>query len=372
MYFFRRLFYYLLLPFAWLYGRIVRARNWLYDKEVMAVTRFDLPLIGIGNLSAGGTGKTPMAEYLLTLLQENEYRTSLLSRGYKRRTKGFQIVRAFATALDVGDEPYQVKKKFPDTLVVVCEDRVEGIRRIRQNHTDVDAVVLDDCLQHRSLKPGFNILLTDYARPYFRDKLLPAGMLREPIQGRFRADLIVVTKCPPGLTPSNKAEFIEKLKPGVGQDVYFTAINYNSIRNMSSDGREEVYPVEFLHGYEIVLFTGIAFPDPLLMFLNTISKVVKFIRFSDHHVYKEADIQKIRTEFSQVIHYNKLILTTEKDFRRLEGTPEMAFFERLPVYFLTISVDWDEDEKRRFDEKILTYVRNHREGSRPDQEGNRF
>jgi tetraacyldisaccharide 4'-kinase len=359
MLFFRRLLNYLLIPFAWVYGKIVGARNWLYDKEVIAVTRFDLPLIGIGNLSAGGTGKTPMAEYLLQMLIENDYKPALLSRGYKRRSKGYQIVKAFATAMDVGDEPYQIKKKFPDVMVAVCEDRVEGIRRIRQNHLEIDVVVLDDCLQHRSLKPGFNILLTDYARPYFKDRLIPAGLLREPVKGRFRADLIVVTKCPPGLTLVNRQKYIERLKPAPDQEVFFTAINYREIRNIDYEGNEQAFPVEFIHGYEIVLFTGIAFPDPLIMFLKTISKVVKFIRFSDHHIFKDEDIQKIRGEFSQIVHYNKLILTTEKDFRRLEGTPQLRLFERLPLYFLTIGVDWDNLEKISFEKKILEYVQNY-------------
>ena len=189
-------FRYLLLPFAWLYGTGVVIRNYLFDWQILKPTSFDLPVLGIGNLSAGGTGKTPTAEYILKLLLENGYKPALLSRGYGRKSSGFVEVMTDSVATNVGDEPYQIKRKFPEVYVTVCEDRVIGIETILSLKPETEVIVLDDSFQHRKIKPGFNILLTDYSRPYYNDFLLPVGMLREPISGRKRADVIIVTEKP--------------------------------------------------------------------------------------------------------------------------------------------------------------------------------
>jgi tetraacyldisaccharide 4'-kinase len=212
---------YLLFPFSFLYGLGVRFRNWLFDKNIRKSVLFEVPVIGIGNLSAGGTGKTPMAEYVLQLLLQNGYKPAMLSRGYKRQSKGYQVVKPYSSAAHVGDEPYQVKKKMPEVVVAVCEDRPTGIKKIKEDHGDVNVIVLDDSYQHRSVKPGFNILLTDYNKPFYEDLLLPAGMLREPRSSKERANVIIVTKSPVQIGMEEKNQMREKLKPEINQEVYF-------------------------------------------------------------------------------------------------------------------------------------------------------
>lgn len=348
----------MLLPFAWIYGFITGGRNWLYDKEILSSKQFEIPIIGIGNLSVGGTGKTPMAEYILQILMENGYRPALLSRGYKRKSKGFQIVKPFSLAEDVGDEPFQVKRKFPELLVVVCEDRVEGVNRIRSQFPEVDVIVLDDCLQHRNLKPGFNILLTDFNKPYFEDHLLPAGRLRESHEGRKRADIIVVTKCKPKLTEAEKLDLRTKLKASDTQEVFFSSIDYLRVQKVATQEEGDLsFPANSLRGYKILLFVGIANPTPLINFLKELSIEVILVNFSDHYHLKNEDIKKIEFEFNKIASYNKLVLTTEKDWRRMEGSAEGKQLMKLPLYFLPISIKWEKEEKLSFDEKILTYVR---------------
>ncbi len=316
-----------------------------------------MPVIGIGNLSAGGTGKTPMAEYVLRLLIENEYKPALLSRGYRRSTKGFSIVKTYSDAAKVGDEPYQIKRKLPDAVVVVCEDRVTGVRKIREEFTEVDVIVLDDCYQHRKLKTGLSILLTDFNKPFFTDKLLPVGMLREPQAGKNRADIIVVTKCPEQPQQPLKAEWIQRINPADNQSVYFTCINYQSLIKVDFDGQEEErFPIENIKGYEILLFTGIANPQPLKEFLGTWDTTLDTVIFPDHHKFTARDMEKILQRWQSITTLNKLVLTTEKDWRRLETSPEARMLQNLPVYFLPIEVGWEKEEKSSFDDKILNYV----------------
>jgi tetraacyldisaccharide 4'-kinase len=348
---------YFLLPFSYLYGIGVRLRNWLFDKEIVISASFDLPLIGIGNLSAGGTGKTPMAEYVLRILLEHDIKPALLSRGYGRQTKGFQIVKPFSTAALVGDEPHQIKRKFPDVAVAVCEDRATGIRHIMEHFPDTEVIVLDDSFQHRAVKTGFTILLTDFNKPYFRDLLLPAGMLREPQSGKERADVIIMTKCPVAPDENKKTELKRLLKPGAGQEVYFTCIRYGALVKTGAMDEEEIhFPLEHIRGYKILLFTGIANPAPLEKFLKENSAGVQSIAFPDHHTFSQTDTLKILNAWKAMPEMNKLLLTTEKDWRRLEYTAEAGLFEGTPVYFLPIEVEWKQEEKLSFDDKLIGYV----------------
>ena len=349
----------LLYPFSWLYGLAVKVRNYLFDKQILVKSHaFEMPIIGIGNLSAGGTGKTPMAEYVLNLLLENGYKPALLSRGYKRSTKGFGIVKTYSDAGKVGDEPYQIKRKFPDAVVVVCEDRVEGVKKIQEEFDEVDVIVLDDSYQHRKLKTGFTILLSDFNKPFFNDKLLPVGMLREPQQGKERADVIIITKCAQHPNAQVKQDWITRINPAENQSVYFTCITYQSLIKVDFEGQEEErYPIENIKGYEILLFTGIANPKPLQEFLGSWDTTLDTVIFPDHHKFAIRDMELIRQRWESISTLNKLILTTEKDWRRLENTPEVRALRDLPVYFLPIEVGWENQEKSSFDNKILTYVR---------------
>lgn len=347
----------LLFPFSLLYGFGVRLRNWLFDKKVIRSHGFEMPIIGIGNLSAGGTGKTPMAEYVLRLLLENGCKPALLSRGYRRSTKGFGIVKSYSDARKVGDEPYQIKRKLPDAVVVVCEDRVEGVKRIKEEFTEVDVIVLDDSYQHRKLKTGINILLTDFSKPFFDDKLLPVGLLREPQTGKDRADIIIITKCPEQPEQDVKKEWIKKINPAENQTVYFTCITYQSLIKVDFNGHEEErFPIENIKGYEILLFTGIANPNPLKNFLGTWDTTLDTVIFPDHHKFIIKDMEKVKQRWEAITTINKLILTTEKDWRRLEAADEARVLHNLPVYFLPIEVGWEKEEKSSFDDKILKYV----------------
>ncbi|MGZ5282156.1 MAG: tetraacyldisaccharide 4'-kinase [Bacteroidia bacterium] len=349
----------LLYPFSWLYGLVVKVRNYLFDKQILVKSHsFEMPIIGIGNLSAGGTGKTPMAEYVLRILLENDLKPALLSRGYRRSTKGFGIVKSYSDAAKVGDEPYQIKRKHPEAVVVVCEDRVEGVQKIREEFNEIDVIVLDDCYQHRKLKTGLSILLTDFNKPFFKDKLLPVGMLREPQTGKVRADIIVVTKCPQQLGSEVKQEWIKRINPAANQSIFFTSINYQSLIKVDFNGHNEVrFPIENIKGYEILLFTGIANPKPLQDFLSSWDTTLDTIIFPDHHKFNMKDMEKIKHKWESIKTINKLVLTTEKDWRRLENTKEARTLHELPVYFLPIEVGWEKEEKSSFDNKILEYVR---------------
>ena len=317
-----------------------------------------MPIIGIGNLSAGGTGKTPMAEYVLKLLLENDLKPALLSRGYRRNTKGFGIVKTYSDAAKVGDEPYQIKRKLPDAVVVVCEDRVEGVRRIREEFTEVDVIVLDDSFQHRKLKSGINILLTDFNKPFFNDQLLPVGMLREPQTGKNRADIIIVTKCAEQPVNSIKQEWIKKINPSPAQSVFFTCITYQSLIKADFEGEEEErFPIANIKGYEILLFTGIANPRPLQDFLSRWDTTLDTVIFPDHYKFTMKDMEKIKQRWESISTLNKLVITTEKDWRRLEASTEVRALRELPLYFLPIEVGWGKEEKSSFDNKILEYVR---------------
>jgi tetraacyldisaccharide 4'-kinase len=348
---------YLLLPFSYLYGGIVRVRNWMFDKGIKESKQFDIPVICIGNLSAGGTGKTPMSEYVIKLLLSHGYRPALLSRGYGRKTKGFQLVKPFSRASEVGDEPYQVKRKFPDTIVAVCEERVEGINRIKELFPSVNVIVLDDAFQHRAVKAGFTILLTDFNKPYFADAMLPAGRLREPRSGKERADVIIMTKCPDGLGETQKEALRKKLAPSPQQQTYFTCIGYRQIVKVQIEEQLEIaYDAAYLKGYHIILFTGIANPKPMEDYLRKQEIAYELVAFPDHHIFTKADINRMLQCWNDVKPLNKLLLTTEKDWRRLENTEEAQMLCDKLMYFLPIEVEWNSAEKSSFDAKILQYV----------------
>jgi len=352
--------HYLLLPFSFLYGLGVRIRNWLFDLNIKKSRSFDIPVIGVGNISAGGTGKTPMVEYIIKVLLQNGLKTAMLSRGYKRDTKGFQSAEPDTTASIVGDEPFQVKSKFPEVVVAVCEDRVLGIEILQEKNKNLQAIVLDDSYQHRAVKPGFNILLTDFNKPFYADQLLPSGRLREPKSGRNRADVLIVTKCPIDLQIEEKKLIKHKLKTMPFQEVYFTSISYQSLIKAESEPNPDSYfPIENLKGYKVVLFTGIANTKSIETYLKEQDIETILMDYPDHHSFSAAEIKKIIHKWESIPDMNKLILTTEKDWRRLEDTEEAKQFSGLPFYFLPIEVQWDDAEKLSFDNKIIDYVKEH-------------
>ena len=298
-----------------------------------------------------------MAEYVIQLLLDAGYKPALLSRGYGRKTSGYVPGSDITGAEQIGDEPYQILKKFPTICVAVCEDRVTGINNILRDRSEVNVIVLDDCFQHRKLKAGYYILLTDYNKPYYRDFILPAGNLRESVAGRKRANMLVMTKCPYVDTDLPRANLIARLKPLHHQHVFFTGMKYFAA--MSASGKETLTE---LRAYSVLGFSGIANPESFVSFIKNNSFTYKHLSFGDHHNYSDKDLEYIAMEFDK-LQGPKLILTTEKDWRRLENKlparydKNLKSLDRRTIYYLPVGMKWDAMEKRNFDLKILDNVR---------------
>lgn len=325
----------LLLPFSLTYGFIMLIRNFFYDSKILKSKSYEIPVIGVGNLNTGGTGKSPMIEFLLKFLGK-EHRVASLSRGYKRKSKGYHLLKGNETAAEVGDEPLQFKKKFPEALVAVDANRQRGITNLLKENPAV--ILLDDAFQHRKVKAGFYILLTAYGDLYPDDIMLPTGNLREPEFGAERADLIVVTKCPPNLTKDEQERIRTKLELRNYQDLFFTTIDYSE-EIISAEKRMRL---EELRKRQFTLVTGIANPEPLLQYLNKERLNFKHKVFGDHHNFSSSEIADLKQE--------NLILTTEKDFMRLQNN-----IANEKLYYLPIEVAFLNREME-FLEEILKYV----------------
>ncbi|QVY65839.1 tetraacyldisaccharide 4'-kinase [Polaribacter sp. Q13] len=317
---------FLLFPFAIIYDVVTSIRNFFFEVGVFKQTSFKIPVIVVGNLSVGGTGKTPQIEYLIRLLKVS-FKTAVLSRGYKRKTEGFVLLNSTHSAEDVGDEPLQYFKKFSAINVAVDANRAEGIIRLI-NENSPEVILLDDAYQHRKVKGSFYILLTKFDDLFTDDFLLPTGNLRESRSGAKRADVILVTKCPINLSESSKNKVEEKLKK-FHKKVFFTTISYDD----KTAGSESVL-VDDLKNYEILLITGIANPTPLLSFLNEKKVNFKHLKFPDHHHFTEHEIVTIKEEYADLKSSKKLILTTEKDYVRLENRVEALSFLGIRTSFL--------------------------------------
>ena len=333
----------ILLPFAGLYQMVTWFRNRLYDLGIRPSASFDLPVICVGNLSVGGTGKTPMVEYLLRLTL-NQYRVATLSRGYKRTTKGFRIASSVDTADTIGDEPLQFYKKFGDQAIIsVGEERAMAIPALLQQH-DLDMVVLDDAFQHRRVKPSFAILLTDFNHPFYDDFLLPAGRLREYRTGAERADVIVVTKCPGSASDEDLLEIEKSIREYVMKPVFFSAIEY---------GNPLAYrPNNVPLSDQVVLITGIANPKPLLEYVRANYTLVDHFEFPDHHQYQESDITRILQRINKA---SVSILTTEKDMVKLSASQMEPLLRDFSCFYLPITMRFLKNG-RDFDEMVLTHI----------------
>lgn len=348
----------LLLPFALLYGLIVAIRNLLFDLKILPSQNFSLPVISVGNLSAGGTGKTPHIEYLIRLLGP-QYSVSTLSRGYGRKTKGFVAAAEGENSATLGDEPMQYYRKFEYARVFVDSNRRNGIARILETGADPHAILLDDAFQHRYVKPGLSILLSDYHHLYTRDYLLPAGMLRESISGARRADIIIITKTPKILSPIVRRQLISEIKPRAHQHVYFSYIRYGEITSLWTKGCKAKQDKQYS---SILLFAGIANTYPLEDHLRKQCQELEVIRYPDHHQYSVEDLNRIKRNFDDLYSRNKLLVTTEKDAMRLLQPNLVSVAEKLPVHYIPIEVELHKEDKQAFDEQILNYVaKNQRE-----------
>jgi len=323
-------------------------RNQLYDKKIFRSARFDFPLICVGNLAVGGTGKTPMVEYLISILKK-KYKIATLSRGYRRKTKGFLIATEKNKTSEIGDEPIQIHKKFPDITVAVAEERVIGIPQLLFAKPETQVIVLDDAFQHREVTAGLNILLTDYNNLYSRDFLLPAGNLRDEKKSSERADIIIVTKCESNLSIVEKESILHELKLKTYQQIFFTTISYQLPHHLYSG---EIYNLK--PDIDVLLVCGIANPKTIESELISKSASLKMLRFNDHHIYNSPDLKKITEQFSKINSSKKIIITTEKDAARLSAFEEEL--KELPIFVLPMAHKFLFDEEKKFEKLILEYV----------------
>ena len=345
-----------LLPLSFLYGMGVRFRNMLFDTGILESRSFPIPVISVGNITVGGAGKTPHVEYLIRLLCETK-RVSVLSRGYKRRTKGYLLASSSSTSLELGDEPYQMYLKYGRQVhVAVSANRCEGIERLCSDPEtkDTDVILLDDAFQHRYVKPGVNILLVDYHRLIVYDKLLPAGRLREPKDGKRRADIVIVTKCPPDLRPMDFRVITKALNLYPYQKLFFTTIEYGDLIPLFSNSRSLALS-EITSDYEVLVLSGIASPQHLLCDIQKHTQNVIPMTFRDHHIFTPKDIARINNTFDS-LSSKRIIITTEKDAARLVGLDGLSDDVRNHIYALPIKTTFLLEQQEQFDEFILSYV----------------
>lgn len=346
----------LVAPISFIYGSILYIRNKFYDWNLLNSKGFKLPTISVGNLSLGGTGKTPHIEYLIRLLSPH-LNIATLSRGYKRKTKGFYISNKNSTVEDIGDEPLQYQLKFKDITVAVDEKRVRGVEKLAQLFSKPTAVLLDDAFQHRAIKPGLNILLTEYNNLYCSDFVIPSGRLREFSTGSKRADLIIVTKSPKELSEKEKQVVINQLKPTPTQPIYFSSVNYGVIQPFTKSAIAfENHEI----ATDIILLTGIAKPEPLYQELSKKYNSILHLKFSDHHHFSTADVNQIKTAYATLKGDHKILITTEKDIMRLSSPSILKELQPIRIYYIPIEINFLGNDKKGFDKKILDYVTTHK------------
>ncbi|MBA4197440.1 MAG: tetraacyldisaccharide 4'-kinase [Chitinophaga sp.] len=348
--FFLKSFRVVLLPFALLYGLVIMLRNWLYDKKYLHSAAFNFPLICVGNLAVGGTGKSPMVEYLIELLQPH-FKIATLSRGYKRKTKGYALAKEGTTALEIGDEPMQFHLKFPDVPVAVGEERIIAIPYLIEDCKDLQAIILDDAFQHRNVKAGFNILLTEYSNLYTQDFFLPTGDLRDEWRSAKRANIIVVTKCPADLTVDKKKKIIQNLHATVSQKIFFTTIEYGLPYHITSNEKRSITQDD-----EILLVCGIANPKPLKEYLVKNADTYYQKDYNDHHIFTIDDLKEIKELFNEINADHKFILTTEKDAVRLHKFDNEL--HDIPLYVLPVKHKFLFNEGELFNNEVISFIKN--------------
>lgn len=343
-----------LLPLSWIYGFFVRLRNTLFDVGALKSRSFTVPTIAVGNITVGGTGKTPHVEYLIRLLQD-KFRVAVLSRGYKRKSSGFILADDTSTVASIGDEPYQMKQKYPAVTVAVDKNRCHGIDRLTDDSIvkDIDVVLLDDAFQHRYIKPGINILLVDYHRLVIYDKLLPAGRLREPPSGKNRADIVIVTKCPKDLKPMEFRVITKAMNLYPYQQLFFTRLDYDTLKPIyCGDDRELTSLKKDEH---ILLLTGIASPKQMMIDLQPYTNHIHPLTFGDHHVFTSADVERINSTFAN-LPSPKIIITTEKDATRIVGINGLSEEVRHSIFALPVKIRFMLEQEETFNENIIGYV----------------
>ena len=345
-----------LYPVSLLYGFVIRIRNFMFDYGMLKSEEFDIPVIAVGNISVGGTGKTPSVEYLISFLK-NKYKIAVLSRGYKRKTKGFVLADNEASVEKIGDEPYQIFLKYPDITVAVDEKRVRGINRLLQLDEKPNLILLDDAFQHRYVKPALSILLIDYTQAFLNDHYLPYGRLRDNPEERYRAEIICVTKTPKTVKPIDMRIIATDLTLKPYQSLFFSEIVYkglipvfeNEMFAIDSDTLKE-------NKYTMLIVTGIGNPKPIIDYCKSLSENIITLSFKDHHQYTDKDFQRIYDEFKGIPDKNKIVITTEKDALRLKmlKLPNVNFGKYIFYYPIEMRIiNNDEDEVKKL---ILHYI----------------
>ncbi|MCM1162783.1 MAG: tetraacyldisaccharide 4'-kinase [Muribaculaceae bacterium] len=347
----------LLYPLSRLFGLGVWVRNRMFDHGLLKTREFDIPIISVGNLAVGGTGKTPHVEYLVERLAPT-HRIAVLSRGYKRSTSGFLIACPETRPDEIGDESYQIYSKYGHAVTVaVCKSRAEGIDKLRKAVPDLEMILLDDAFQHRYVKPWASVVLTEFNRPLFSDHLLPYGRLRETRSSLNRADIVVVTKCPPNMKPMQYRILEEKLNLFPFQKLYFSEFDYQGLRPVF-EGISMQIPVlnTLAPGTNILAVSGVANPRPFLKHLRKSRAKVKLKRFSDHHNFSEPDMQRIVDEFDAIRSNEKFIVTTEKDAVRLRSNPYFPDRLKSQIFYLPIKVKFINSDDMEFSEAVLKTI----------------
>ena len=344
------------VPLSWLYGMVVHIRHKLFDLKILRSEEFDIPVVCIGNLTVGGTGKTPVAELLIERFSEH-YRVGVLSRGYRRKTKGFVLSTPTSSARTIGDEPRQMKLKYPSVPVAVCEKRAEGIRLLRKAHPEIELIILDDAFQHRYVEPWVNILLMDYNNPVYRDRLLPWGRLRDTRNQIHRANFVLVTKCPDDLNPLDMRIVINSLGLFPYQSPYFTRMRQGEITPLFAD--RAVGKVR--EGDPVIAMSGIANPVPLLENLRKRFDVVAELTFDDHHTYRLSDMRRLEALFAA--YPDAVVLTTEKDAVKLTNRKKVPEAVQQRLYYVPIHVSFVADSESEFLRQLELYVRTNQKYS---------
>jgi tetraacyldisaccharide 4'-kinase len=343
----------LLLPFAVLFWMIIWLRNWAYEKGIFKSSSFGLPLICVGNLSVGGTGKSPMVEYLVLHLK-NHFKVATLSRGYKRKTRGYALATMDTTAIDIGDEPMQFHRKFPDIPVAVGEERIVAIPQLLHDRPETEVIILDDAFQHRAIQAGFNIILTEFSNLYTRDFFLPTGDLRDLRKSADRAQVIIVTKCKANLSEEEKNSIIKELSPLKHQQIFFTTIVYGTPYHITQHTYKNI-DAEI----DVLLVTGIANARPLKKFLEEKTGTYYMMHFSDHHIFSIDDWRDIGKRFETMQEEKKIILTTEKDaMRLLKFESELT---HLPFYVIPIEQRFLFNQGPIFDNIVIKFIENFKQ-----------
>jgi len=347
----------ILFPFSILYGIVTGIRNWLFDQEILPSTNFKIPIISVGNLAVGGTGKTPHTEYILSILQE-DWKTAMLSRGYKRKTKGFYLADLKSDSQKLGDEPFQIYQKFPDVTVCVDEKRVHGVKKLQELIPDIQLVVLDDAFQHRYIQAGLSILLTDFSNLYSRDMLLPAGNLREWKSGSKRANIIIVTKCPEDMKPIEMRIYETELHPENNQLLFFSCFRYDELKPVFPLAEQEKWTYQRIKeiNAQVLLVAGIVSPEPILEKLSNFTTNIKTLFFEDHHDFQAKDFSSINKHFEALPSEEKIILVTEKDAARLVKNPNFPEALKALTYALPIRVEILHEQETLFIQKVKNYV----------------